>query len=91
MLLTARTAVEVATEVGCSERTLRRWRASGPFREAVRDAARQHSREASDALLAARRLAVAALLAALAHADTAVRLRAPGWCWSTGSARWTTT
>lgn len=70
------TASAAATASGVSERTVRRWLASGVLQQPLREAARQVANEATTALLAAQGEAVATLRAALGSGLPAVRVRA---------------
>lgn len=68
---------EAAAACGISPQTLRRWRATEAFAQAVRAAARTADREAVDGLLAAQVDAVATMRQAMGDTSSpAVRLRA---------------
>lgn len=75
-LLTARTTQEAAATAGVGLRTLERWLTLDAFTRAYRDSARDASRQAVTALLAAQLEAVATLRQAMREGTPATRTRA---------------
>ena len=75
-LLAGSDTTAAARVAGVSERTMRRWVASMPFREALRAEARSQAQQARAYLLGAQRAAVATLRQCLHAESAATRTRA---------------